>query len=179
VIGINAVVDADKIKYWFNIDATPVTPAVASVAAPDLEQLVRQWEQRQQQGRGPSFDEISKTISIDELHYMEAALVERIYNLCVEPQTPPVKEAGQPAITPEALTTIETIKTAIMEVLAIDQLDESIPFTQYGMDSIKTMKLCARLRKKLLTDVQPQLFIAFPTLQSLSAHIITTPTLSV
>lgn len=159
------------------MNATTVKP----VAAPDLEQLIREWEQRQQQGRGPGFDEIRKTISIDEMHYMDEALVERIYNLCVEPKAPPVQEVQQPQLstrTPETQAIIQTIKADIMEVLAIDQLDESIPFTQYGMDSIKTMKLCARLRKKLSADIQPQLFIAFPTLQSLSAHIITTPTLS-
>jgi polyketide synthase PksN len=181
----------ERKEYWVQpgIQATPVTPAVEvkpsltvqPVAAPDLEQLISEWEHRQQQGRGPGFDEIRQTISIDEMHYMDEALVERIYNLCVEPKAPPVQAVQlpqQPAITPEAQATIQTIKTAIMEVLAIDQLDESIPFTQYGLDSIKTMKLCARLRKKLSADIQPQLFIGFPTLQSLSAHIITTPTLS-
>ena len=58
------------------------------------------------------------------------------------------------------------------EVLKLKSLDSGQPFQNYGLDSISATILATRLEKRLQREMSPRWLIEFPTVETLSRHLI-------
>ena len=64
------------------------------------------------------------------------------------------------------------VKEALAEVLTLNAIDEDESFQTYGLNSVSAMQLTARLEQELRQEVPPQWLIDFPTIRTLSQHLI-------
>ena len=160
-IGINAVKDAAKIRTWFGI-GSGTSKAPVKDRARQIEEIIERWEEDKIKGILTDFTAIREAISVGEMDTMPPALVDRIYNICFE----------EPAtLSSPGSDNLQIIREAIGEVLQLEKIDDEEPFQNYGLDSIKAMRLSTRLEKKMNRPVQPQWFIEFPTVIELSRHL--------
>jgi acyl carrier protein len=171
-IGINAVKDAGKIRNWFWIggETDRVRPVEdrgrqSEDRGRQIEEIIERWEEDKIKGIVPDFGQIRESISVDEMNTMPSSLVDRIYNLCFEQQ------ATIPHTAATSFDHMQIIREIIGEVLQLEKIDDDEPFQNYGLDSIKAMRLSTRLEKKMNRPVQPQWFIEFPTVIELSQHL--------
>ncbi len=61
----------------------------------------------------------------------------------------------------------------LAELLEIEpsEVDETIPFDRYGLDSSSTMSMTADLEEWLGFELDPMLFYDYPTIERLSQHL--------
>lgn len=176
-IGINAVGDTNKIKSWFGIGQRTLRPKQSN-PEDRLKSIIEQWEEEKRNGNGPDFGQIKNAITVDEMNAMNASLVQRMYNLCFEPEEQPAEKitdtkTSNDKCSEDLLNVTSVIRTVVIDVLQIESLDNDEHLQNYGLDSIKAMRLSTRLEKKLHIYIQPQWFIEFPTINELSQHLAT------
>ena len=59
-----------------------------------------------------------------------------------------------------------------METLKLKSIDDAQSYQNYGLDSISSMRLANGLEKKLGQKIAPQWLIDFPTVSSLTKHLM-------
>ena len=75
---------------------------------------------------------------------------------------------------PPTTAEIETwLVSYLAELLEIepDEVDGSIPFDRYGLDSSATISMTADLEEWLSFELEPMLFYDYPTIERLSQHL--------
>ena len=70
-----------------------------------------------------------------------------------------------------ALTTWLTDRVAEFAMLPAEEIDPSRPFTEYGLDSVYAVQLCAQLHDVHGLEVDPVLTVVHPSVERLSAHL--------
>ena len=57
-------------------------------------------------------------------------------------------------------------------MLTPDRIDITLPLTDYGLDSVYAVSLCAELHDEFGFDVDPGATVAHPTVRRLAAHLV-------
>lgn len=189
IIGLCAVLDKARAEEVLGVN-TFQHAKTKQKATNRYESLVAQWEQDKVKAKGGyegiSIQEIQTAISVEEMKNLDAALVDRIYNLCIDnsasyPYNDKTsfrqKHGADSSYHPDSgpqknLTDLkEMIRKCALEVLQLQDMDESKPFQHYGLDSIMAMRLSLSLGKALKIEIQPQWLIEFSTVAALADHL--------
>lgn len=81
---------------------------------------------------------------------------------------------GDASKKPPTATEIQAwLVSYLAEVLEIesDQIDVTIPFERYGLDSSAAVGLTGDLEDWLLTELDPTLMYDYPTIEALAQHL--------
>ena len=75
------------------------------------------------------------------------------------------------------LTTKDSIQNWLISAIArslkidADEIDTSVAFDRYGMDSVVAVQLTGELQKEINQDLSPTLMYDYPTIEALCEHI--------
>jgi acyl carrier protein len=168
--------DRDSVRQQLGLES--VSHSVAPVESA-LAGRLAEWEQRKRSGGQITAAEISGVLRSDQVGLLSDATAGRLHALLrVSPngngrvhletsETP-----ATPASTPElAGDLISTVKRCLAELLELDEVEDSKPFQEYGMDSISGLRFSMFLEKKLKFPVSPQWLMEHPTPRALADHL--------
>jgi acyl carrier protein len=146
-------------------DRRELEPPTAS-CDDQIRKHIERWKAERRSGSVISIAQITSVISLDEIKRLDPSLIHDIHDLLFGSAVP--KETNEPADTDYE----RIIAGAVKEVLKLKNLDSGQPFQNYGLDSISATVLAARLEKKLKREMPPKWLIEFPTVETLSRHLI-------
>jgi acyl carrier protein len=147
-------------------DAAPSTRTAAPARRiPDhaLRQQIEGWKAEKRAGAEIPIGRILEVVGLEEIKQLDPALIHEIHGLLF----------GSSATNGSAQNDYERIiASAVKEVLKLKSLDSGQPFQSYGLDSISATILAARLEKRLQREMSPKWLIEFPTVETLSRHLV-------
>ncbi len=82
-------------------------------------------------------------------------------------------DPGPPACTSDARELAAWLVSQLSDLLGLSpaEIDMSVPFAHYGLDSVRAVRLTATLAERLGRELSPSLAYEYPTIDALCAHL--------
>ena len=148
-----------------------------------LHHQLENWEKQKKLGDPIPISMLTQHVTLEEIRRLNPSMINRIYLLFApeNAQSPPQSQVTHDPkrdlnsfqSQDQQTNIVETLKGALAAVLKLREVDTSVPFQNYGLDSITAVVLAGRLERSLSLEIPPQWFIDHPTINSLSSHLLT------
>jgi acyl carrier protein len=110
-------------------------------------------------------EKLGEFIAFEDLKALDPRRIERIDRLLFPKAEPPSSDGNRHS-SPAAV-----IRRHLFKVLKVQELDDTTPFQDYGLDSISAMVFTNRLSRELKREVPPEWVVGFPTVEALAAQL--------
>ncbi|WP_433589367.1 SDR family NAD(P)-dependent oxidoreductase [Candidatus Profftella armatura] len=136
----------------------------------NIENYIKYWEEKQQNGIKVSIQEIIKIIDMNEIKKLNSNFIDRIHKLITLNKKQKLEEVKDNKNSNQKYFE-KIISKTMIKVLKLKEIDFTETFQNYGLDSISAMVLSTKLEKKLKYTIKPQWLIDFNSVKKLSVYL--------
>lgn len=169
-LGLMLTLNRDKVRADLGLENYP-TGALAVSSA--VQERIEEWEHRKRSGEPITASEISRVLRSDQVVHLGDALTSRLHALLAGSGNGNGRSsrASHEANQESGVDLVEDIKRSLAELLELEEVEDTRPFPDYGMDSISGMRFCLLLEKKFKLPVPPQWLMEHPTARALAGRL--------